>query len=116
MAKGAESRQRRLKLTVRFNEAEARAIRERAERSGVSMASLLRVSVMEALPLPATRRPTVNHQEVARILGAVGRIASVLQQDAPRLGVRPENPHVAAALRDLSEIRVACFQALGRKP
>ena len=116
MAKGAESRQRRLKLTVRFNEAEARAIRERAERSGVSMASLLRVSVMEALPLPATRRPTVNHQEVARILGAVGRIASVLQQDAPRPGVRPENPHVAAALRDLSEIRVACFQALGRKP
>ena len=64
----------------------------------------------------ATRRPTVNHQVVARILGEFGRIADTLRRAAAGGRVDPDNPHVAAAFRDLAEMRTVCFLAMGRDP
>lgn len=116
MSSGTNNRQRQSTLSARFNEQEARDIRARADRSGVSVATLLRSAVLNGAEIRATRRPTSNHEAVARLLGELGRIATVLRDGAAAGGVDPRHPAVAGALRDLSEMRLLCLQALGRKP
>ena len=116
MASGSETRQRPVKLTVRFNAAEARAVRARAERAGVSMASLLRISVLEADALPAARRPSLRHEDAARMLGELGEVATALNNLIDIGAVSLEAPRTIEALRTLAELRVACILDLGRDP
>lgn len=113
---GSSSRQRQQTLSARFNDQEAEAIRLRADRAGVPVASFIRAAALNA-PLPrAIRRPTVNHEMAARLLGELGRIAEVLRTASAAGHVDPADPHMAAALRDLAEMRTVCFQAMGREP
>lgn len=112
MASGSEARQRRTTLSARFNDQEAEAIRLSADRAGLPVASFLRAAALNR-PLPhAVRRPTVSHQVAARLLGELGRIAEALRAGK----ADPADPHIAAALRDLAEMRSVCFEALGRSP
>jgi hypothetical protein len=46
----------------------------------------------------------------------LGRIADLLREAAEQGDLSPSNPLVAAALRDLAEMRAVCFEAMGRKP
>jgi hypothetical protein len=113
---GSDTRQRQLTLSARFNVAEAEAIRLMADRSGTSVASVIRSATLN-LPAPRqSRRPTVNHQAAARILGELGRIADTLRAAAASGRVDLNEPHVAAAFRDLAEMRTVCFLAMGREP
>lgn len=91
-------------------------MRQLADRAGTSVASLIRSATLNQPMTRATRRPTVNHQAVARILGELGRIADTLRAEAAAGRIDPKNPHVAAAFRDLAEMRAACFLAMGREP
>jgi hypothetical protein len=52
----------------------------------------------------------------ARLLGELGRIADELRRAAQKGDLTPSNPEVAAALRDLAEMRAICLEALGRQP
>ncbi len=116
MASGSESRQRQQTLSARFNEQEAEAIRQMADRAGVPVASFIRAATLN-VPLPqAVRRPTVSHETAARLLGELGRIAETLRAASSAGAVDLDNPHIAAALRDLAEMRTVCFQAMGRQP
>ena len=116
MARGSETRQRHTTLSARFNDQEAEAIRQMADRAGMPVASFIRSATLNA-PLPqAARRPTISHEAAARLLGELGRIAETLRAASTAGMVDVNNPHVAAALRDLSEMRTVCFQAMGRQP
>ncbi len=116
MARGSESRQRRKTLSVRFNEQEAEAIRQMADRAGVPVGSLIRSAMLNA-PLPsAVRRPTASHKATARLLGELGRIAETLHAASSAGGLDLNDPRLAAALRDLAEMRTVCFEAMGRQP
>lgn len=116
MASGSDTRQRQKTLSARFNEQEAEAIRQMADRAGMPVASFIRCATLNA-PLPqAARRPTISHEAAARLLGELGRIAETLRAASTAGMVDVNNPHVAAALRDLSEMRSVCFQAMGRQP
>ena len=116
MAHGSDTRQRQTTLSARFNEQEAEAVRLMADRAGVPVASFLRAAALNQ-PVPqAVRRPTVNQQMAARLLGELGRIAEALRTASSAGTVDPANPHVAAALRDLAEMRTVCFEAMGRTP
>lgn len=48
----------------------------------------------------------------ARLLGELGRITEALRTGK----ADPADPHIAAALRDLAEMRTVYFEALGRAP
>lgn len=113
---GSDKRKRQLTLAARFNEQEAAAIRQVAGKAGVSVAAVIRYAVLNLPPPRATRRPTVNHETVARLLGELGRIAETLRKAEEGGQLNPDHPVVAATLRDLAEMRVACFRALGREP
>ena len=75
---GSDIRQRGETLSARFNDQEADAVRQMADRAGTSVASVIRYAVLNQ-PIPrATRRPTVNHEMAARVLGELGRVARSL--------------------------------------
>jgi hypothetical protein len=116
---GTDKRQRQATLSARFNDEEARAVRTKAERAGLSVASLIRAAVLD-LPLPdarAPKRPSADLQAVARLLGELGKIGSNLNQIAKHANAgRLTEGLLEVALRDLLELRLACLQALGREP
>jgi len=111
---GTDKRQRALTLTARFNDQEARVIREQAERAGLSVGSLIRFALLNVPPPRATRSPTVNHVEVARLIGELGRLSDSLTRLASHHNAAPRV--IEEIARNLSEMRVVCFLALGRQP
>lgn len=113
---GSDTRQRQTTLSARFNEQEAEAIRQMADRAGVPVASYLRAAALNASLDRAVRRPTANHEVAARLLGNLGRIAETLRSSAQAGQCDPADPLIAAALRDIAEMRTVCFQAMGREP
>lgn len=113
---GSETRQKASVLQARFTAEEAAAIKERADRAGTTVGSLIRSSVLAAEPIRATRRPTVNHAQVARLLGELGRVAEGFRAAATTSDARHAQALIEAAARDLSELRTLCFEALGREP
>jgi Mobilization protein NikA len=113
---GSDKRQRVTPLSARFNNQEAEEIREMADRAGTSVASVIRGAVLNAPVTRATRRPTVNHKLAARVLGELQRIAETLRTAIASGRADPKDPYIAAAFRDLSEMRTVCFLAMGREP
>jgi len=87
-----------------------------AEKAGLNLSAYVRAVLLSAPQPRATRRPTVSHEMAARLLGELGRIADVLRRAAEEGDLSPSNPLVAAALRDLAEMRAVCFEAMGRLP
>lgn len=84
-----------------------------ADISGVALAAFCRSQLLNK-PLPrAARHPTINQKEVARLVGQIGSLQEQLDDIA-----KTNNDHalLSAIHRDLSDIRMASFQALGRKP
>lgn len=113
---GSENRQRQHIHKARFNDHEDALIREQASRAGVSVAALIRFALLDQTPLRAARRPTINHEAAAQLLGRLGQCAAALRQAA-----EADNRGINAALidavhHDLAEMRAVLFQALGRKP
>ena len=87
----------------------------RVNASGLSTSAFLTKAWSGADPPRQSRRPSIEHQAVAQILGELARVRDRLDAVAaaagPGSGVMLEE-----AVRSLTEIRAACFKALGRKP
>lgn len=113
---GSGRRKRQRTLSARFNEQEAAAVRKLADSAGISVAFLIRARLLDGPQPRAMRRPTVNHEMAARLLGELGRIAEALRAASAAGSEHEYRALVAAALRDLAEMRVVCFEALGRSP
>lgn len=115
---GSEKRKRSIVLTVRVSPEEAQTIRDMAERSGMSVGALVRRALLWTIPPRAQRRPAVEVQAVARLLGQLGKIGSNLNQLAhyANAGRNLALAHaVEPALRELADMRLACLQALGHE-
>jgi hypothetical protein len=113
---GSNNRRRRKLLSARFNEREALVLHQRAAAAGIPLSAYMRSAALGTPAPRATRRPTVNHQMAGRLLSELGRIADELRRAAEKGDLTPSNPEVAAALRDLAEMRAVCLEALGRQP
>lgn len=117
---GSETRQRTIILKARFDAQEAANIRARAEKAGLSVGGLMRFALLNSEPPRAVRRPSIDHEAAARVLGQLGKIGSNVNQIAHHLnaGRPPERvtDSIELALRDLAELRVACLHALGQEP
>jgi hypothetical protein len=113
---GSDKRQRNHILTMRFNQEEAAAIRQLAQTQGQSVSALLRTALLHSRPHPSR----IDQQAVARLLGQLGKIGSNINQIAYHLNAgRPGDligGSLEDALRDLSELRLVCLQALGKEP
>ena len=113
---GSEKRQRTTVVTMRINPEEAAAIRRIAQTRGESVSALMRSALLHS----RARASRIDAQAVARLLGQLGKIGSNINQiayhlNAGRPGDRVEGS-LEEALRDLSELRLVCLQALGKEP
>ncbi|OJU24011.1 MAG: hypothetical protein BGN91_11215 [Nitrobacter sp. 62-13] len=109
---GSETRQRSKRRSVRFTPLEDALICAKANAAGVPIATYLRCTAL-GFPIPrAARRPTSSHKDVALLLGRIGQLATAFRSAAELA----DGQAVETALRDLSELRLLCFTALGRKP
>lgn len=88
-----------------------------ADRAGVSISSLIRSSVLNEPLSRAARRPTINHKTAARLLGELSSVAEAFRQATDACSEGEEyHALLDAACRDLSEMRLLWFQAMGREP
>jgi hypothetical protein len=113
---GSEKRQREITLKARFNDAEAALVREQAGRAGVSVASLIRFAVLNQTPLRASRRPVMEREEIAQLIGNIGLLKSALLKAADGAASERCRQDIEAACRDIADMRVALFEALERAP
>ena len=116
---GTENRQRQISLKARFTDAEAALIRTQAERAGISVAALIRHAVLDQKPLRASRTPPLDRVEAARLIAALGSLATALRDVADDAAFSADDPHRAAldaAFRDLAELRLLTLEAMGRAP
>ena len=115
---GTETRQRGKLLQIRLTSAELSEIEAQAEAAELTAASYAR-SVLLSAPAPrARRRPSVQTQEVGRLLGELGKVGSNLNQiaHAVNAGQPVGSNAIAAAIEDVRAMRDDCLIALGRKP
>ncbi len=114
---GSDTRQRSLVITARFSEQEAQMLRAKAEQAGVTVGALIRHAALNVQPPRAARRPPVELQAAARVLAALGKIGSNVNQLAHYAHQgKFHSEEIDMALRDLSELRIACLKALGQEP
>jgi len=116
MSSGSQKRKTTARIAINCTPSQKAAIREKTDATGLSPSAMC-LAVLLDVPLPKRRRPSVNAQEVARVLAELGKIGSNINQiayhlNAGRPGDRIEGS-LEEALRDLMEMRLACLQALG---
>jgi hypothetical protein len=114
---GTETRQRAYPRSIRFNAEEHERIQAMEQRSGLNFAALVRHALFNVPPPRASRRPSVELKAAARVLAALGKIGSNVNQLAhyAHLG-KFHSEEIDMALRDLAELRIACLKALGQEP
>ena len=110
---GSETRKRQKAFSVRFNEQEAEAIKKMADRAGVSVASLIRHSLLNMPLTRATRHPTAGQIEIAHLIGQLGQLCDSIED--LKL-ITDDRLELDALSRDVSDVCIAAKQALGRKP
>ena len=89
----------------------------RVNASGLSTSAFITKSVFGADPPRQSRRPSIEQQAVAKIVADLARVRDQLQAVATASGQGgASGVTFEEAVRSLTEIRAACFQALGRKP
>lgn len=113
-----ETRQRTHVVHVRMDDAELTALRERAERAGLSAGAYVRAAALGDAGVRAGRRPVAEKALLAQALGQLGRWGNNLNQ----LAHQANTGHVPYPVHELSmvlvqfqELRGLILQALGRE-
>ena len=92
-------------------------LERRVDASGLSTSAFITKSIFGVEPPRQSRRPSIEHQAVAQILGELARVRDQLHTVAIAIASGPGSGVILEeAVRSLTEIRSACFKALGRKP
>ena len=118
MSHGTEKRIRDRHITIRLSSEERAAVDTAAERAGLTPGSYARRTLLGAETPRQVRRPPVEKRELARLLGAVGKVGGNLNQIAKAVnsGAFVYGGEIDAGLGDLSEVCKAILAALGRAP
>ncbi|HWA89804.1 MAG TPA: plasmid mobilization relaxosome protein MobC [Rhizomicrobium sp.] len=116
---GSETRRRRKRLLVRLDNAEYAELVAGAEAARLTLAAYAREKVLSGPVRKPSRRVSPDMVLLARILGALGRIGSNLNQIARALNtgdtreLGDDLAGIAAALTELRTIAAAITQVLG---
>lgn len=117
MARPRKTDTRSKQLKARFTEAELATITRVSESTGMSVSDILRYGVLRELPPPSRRNvhPVKDRGDLAKLLGAVGRIGNNVNQLAhvANAGSWPESKAIDEAVADIKWMRQALMQSLG---
>lgn len=114
---GSEKRRRSKTFSVRLDPDEQQRAADLRERAGLPLSVLIRRALFNT-PLPrAARRPPIEKQLVAQLLGELGKIGGNINQAQKHINAgHPQWNVWEEATRALIEMRTACMEALGREP
>lgn len=114
---GSETRQRKKALLVRLTDAERVEVEEASRRAGLTVGSYARQQMLKAPPPRAVRRPPLERELIAHLLGQVGRVGGNLHQLVRHLnfGREPERREIGEVLGALEMLKREIMQALGRQ-
>ena len=117
--RGTETRRLSKIVTVRYSPDEHAGIAERASVAGLTLPSFLReLSVApDKRETRSTRRPSIEKQMVAHLLGQLGRVSGNLHQLVKHLnfGNHPGRDELAEVIESCALLRREIMLALGRK-
>ena len=104
-------------VAVRCSAAEYAAINAAAAQAGHSIGAYLRMAALGSAGPRAVRRPPVEKEALARLLGEIGKLGSNVNQIARAVnttGDLPARPELAAIGAEVRAMRAALMKALGR--
>jgi hypothetical protein len=104
-------------VAVRCSATEHATLTAAAAQAGLSVGAYLRTLALGRPGLRAVRRPPVEKEALARLLGELGRIGSNVNQlarVANTTGDTPDAPELAGIAGELATMRAALMKALGR--
>jgi len=111
------ARPKLIRHTACFTTIEHALLMTRVDLAGLSISAYLKSCALD-LPAPrAARRPTLNQQDVARLIGHIGQLAHAFRQARnAEAGLLVAADRLETALDDMAELRLLCMKALGRQP
>lgn len=104
-------------IGVRCNGSEYDAITAKASAAGHSTGTWLRILATGSAGPRAKRRPPPEREELARLLGEIGKLGSNVNQIAREVnttGNLPATDHLAVLAAEVQVMRAALMKALGR--
>ncbi len=110
---------RSFQLKARFTATELEAVNARAAHTGMTVSDLLRHGVLDNPPPPTRLHRRVQcPEELARLLGQVGRIGNNVNQLAriAHAGSWPDSERITQAVADIQWMRARLMDALGYDP
>jgi hypothetical protein len=85
--------------------------------SGLAVSAFITKAWHGGDPPRRSRRPTVDHEAVAQVLAGLAQVRDALQVAGSNAGDSAQaRAAIEQAVRPLTEMRAACFKALGRQP
>jgi len=117
-ASGSEKRIRTHVRALRLSDDELTELSARASTAGLPIGTYLRLMALGSAGPRAQRRPLIERELLARLLGHLGRVGNNLNQlaAAANSGEGIRQAGLDRGLRDLAEMRQAVLEALGRTP
>jgi hypothetical protein len=114
--RGTEKRQRSRLVAVRCTDAELATIATAAARAGMTVGAFMRHQAIGTPGPRALRRPQVDRAELSRVLAALGRFGSNVNQlaHAANCGEIPARHELTEAATATLDMRAMLMRALGR--
>jgi hypothetical protein len=115
--RGSETRQKSHLITSRYSPEEFAELDDAASRAGLTRASYQRSQSLAAPKTRSTRRPPIERELLAKLLGQLGRVGGNLNQvaHAANLGAN-QRPEWEAVRGEIREAAKAVMLAMGRTP
>ena len=113
---GSETRKRKYTINIRVSEEERNQLEEDATRAGLTVSSYARRLLLDA-PVPRQgKRPHVNREELAKLLGHIGKIGSNINQiaRAANSNIPYSQQALDAHLAELEILRQHIRKAMGK--
>lgn len=106
-------------VPIRFTPEQHARLEEKASDAGLSIGALARTILLGSAGPRAVKRPPVEKVELARVLGAIGKLGSNINQIAKALHEgrgAPSRDELAEMRADIAAMRAEVMAALGREP
>ncbi len=113
---GSETRKRGKAILVRLTEAERVEVEEASRKAGLTVGSYARQQMLEVTPPRSVRRPPIERELAAQLLGQVGRVGGNLHQLVRHLnfGREVDELRLAEVIVQLHALKREIMTALGR--
>jgi hypothetical protein len=105
-------------VPIRFSAEQYERLEEKASRAGLSIGTWARTILLGSPGPRAVKRPPIEKAELARLLGAIGKLGGNVNQIAKALNEGRDAPSLAelAEMRaDITAMRAEIMVALGRR-